>query len=133
MALLWGDPSVNHWWLPNGKGYPRFIRDIRAFVEDRTTPPRDSSSSDLREMKTIFSNLNLGNSSSPDADPGSQLQREPSDESGPLYTASLSFTPTVPSPQQEDYVDPFVLPSTAEPWKFEGEDFEQHLDMHQRF
>jgi hypothetical protein len=132
MALLWGDPSVNHWWLPNDKGYPKIIRDIRAFVEDRTTPPKDSSSSDLREMKTLFSNLNLDSSSSPDTDRRSPLQREASDESGLSATASINYTPTMPTPQPEGFLDPFESPIAAEPWTYEEPDFQQQSDLYQR-
>ena len=48
-----------HWWLPNNEGYPPIIRSIRKFVEERTAPAKDLPSEDLRDMKAIFSSLNL--------------------------------------------------------------------------
>jgi hypothetical protein len=48
-----------HWWLPNDEGYPPIIRSIRKFVEERTAPAKDLPSEDLRDMKAIFSSLNL--------------------------------------------------------------------------
>jgi len=48
-----------HWWLPNNENYPSIVQSIRKFVEERTTPARDTTSEDLRDMKTIFSALKL--------------------------------------------------------------------------
>ena len=67
MADLFRDRSCMHWWLPNDEGYPPIIRSIRKFVEERTAPAKDLPSKDLRDMKAIFSLLNLdaGNPSQP--------------------------------------------------------------------
>jgi hypothetical protein len=48
-----------HWWLPNDEGYSPIIRSIRKFVAERTSPATDVPREDLREMKQIFSSLNL--------------------------------------------------------------------------
>jgi hypothetical protein len=48
-----------HWWLPNDEGYTPIIRSIRSFVEERTSPAIDLPGEDLRDMKQIFSSLNL--------------------------------------------------------------------------
>jgi len=53
-----------HWWLPNDECYPPIIRSIRKFVEERTLPAKDLPSEDLRDMKAIFSSLNLEDESS---------------------------------------------------------------------
>lgn len=59
-AELWGIPEVRHWWLPHDEGYPAIVRDIRAFIEDRTTQLRiQPKSEDLRTMKAIFSKLSV--------------------------------------------------------------------------
>ena len=59
MADLFRDRSCMHWWLPNDEGYPPIIRNIRRFVEERTSPARDVPAEDLRDMKAIFASLNL--------------------------------------------------------------------------
>ncbi|TVY29510.1 putative transcriptional regulatory protein [Lachnellula hyalina] len=67
MADLYHDRSCLHWWLPNDENYPPIIRSIRKFVEERTTPAKDTLSGDLRDMKAIFASLNIddGKSSVP--------------------------------------------------------------------
>jgi hypothetical protein len=59
MSDLFRDRSCMHWWLPNDEGYPPIIRSIRKFVEERTAPAKDLPSEDLRDMKAIFSSMNL--------------------------------------------------------------------------
>ena len=72
MAELWHIPELVHWWLPNDEGLPSIIRLIRAFIEERTVQPRDHTGEDLRDMKAIFSKLNIDDSgSSPSQDSGS--------------------------------------------------------------
>ncbi|TVY49462.1 hypothetical protein LOCC1_G000576 [Lachnellula occidentalis] len=67
MADLYQDRSCMHWWLPNDENYPPIIRSIRKFVEERTSPAKDTHSGDLQDMKAIFASLNLddGKSSVP--------------------------------------------------------------------
>ncbi|TVY80693.1 hypothetical protein LSUE1_G006092 [Lachnellula suecica] len=69
MADLFRDRSCMHWWLPNDENYPPIVRSIRKFVEGRTAPAKDVPTEDLRDMKAIFSSLNLGDeqSSAPQA------------------------------------------------------------------
>ncbi|KAH8804998.1 hypothetical protein F5884DRAFT_679658 [Xylogone sp. PMI_703] len=67
MSDLFRDRSCMHWWLPNDENYPPIIRSIRKFVEERTTAPKDREndlSTDLRDMKAIFANLDLGDGTS---------------------------------------------------------------------
>ena len=59
MAGLWGLPEVREWWLPSDESYPRILRSIRSFVEERATQPRDSPSSDVHNMHGIFKAMKL--------------------------------------------------------------------------
>lgn len=59
MSALFQDPSCMHWWLPNDENYPPIIRQIRKFVDERTSTARDVPAEDLRDMKAIFSTMNL--------------------------------------------------------------------------
>lgn len=59
MADLFRDRSCMHWWLPNDENYPPIIRSIRKFVEERTSKATDLAGEDLRDMKAVFSSLNL--------------------------------------------------------------------------
>lgn len=62
MSDLFRDRSCMHWWLRNDEGYPPIIRSIRKFVEERTSAATDIPGEDLRDMKAIFSSLNLDDS-----------------------------------------------------------------------
>lgn len=57
----WG---IEHsdWWLPNDERCPPIIRDIKDFIQERTSAPKDQTSEDLREMRGIFSTLTLSDS-----------------------------------------------------------------------
>jgi hypothetical protein len=59
MADLFKDQTCMHWWLPNDEGYPSIIRNIRKFVEERSSAPKDMPTEDLRDMKAIFEKLDL--------------------------------------------------------------------------
>lgn len=41
MALLWGVPEVEDWWLPDREGYSSILREIRTFVEERVRKGRE--------------------------------------------------------------------------------------------
>lgn len=58
MSQVWG-VDVHHWWLPNDEGFDPILRQIRDFIEYRTTPPKDRTSERLREMAGIFETLKL--------------------------------------------------------------------------
>ena len=66
MAEMWREPDVNHWWLPNDEGFTPLLRDIRAFIQERVVlyekMERDELRDDLRDMKAIFSKLNIEDS-----------------------------------------------------------------------
>jgi hypothetical protein len=59
-----------HWWLPNDEDYPRIIRSIRNFVEERTSAAKDLPAEDLRDMKAIFASLKLDDGIPSIATPG---------------------------------------------------------------
>ncbi|KAI9843212.1 MAG: hypothetical protein M1838_002725 [Thelocarpon superellum] len=80
MAKLWNLPEVEKWWLPSDEGYPRIVRSIRSFVEERATQtqPGDSPTSDLKNMKGIFKAMKLNDdttssSSKPDSSSSARL------------------------------------------------------------
>ncbi|KAF9694300.1 hypothetical protein EKO04_007838 [Ascochyta lentis] len=61
MLEAWGlEPS--DWWLPGDEGCPPIIRSIKNFIRERSTAPRDQVSEDLKEMRGIFSSLNISDS-----------------------------------------------------------------------
>lgn len=79
MAELWSIPEIQHWWLPGDEGYPAIIRSIRGFIEERAGQPQDHRGEDLRDMKAIFSKLNLDENSRQKSSPsGSGGNFEPS-------------------------------------------------------
>jgi hypothetical protein len=78
------------WWLPNDEACPPIIRSIKDFIKDRTMAPKDQVSDDLREMRGIFSSMQIsdsppsdsmtvtsGDSSGPAAGPGSDTYNSP--------------------------------------------------------
>lgn len=61
MLEAWGlEPS--DCWLPNDEGCPPIIRSIKDFIRERSSAPRDQVSEDLKEMRGIFSSLNISDS-----------------------------------------------------------------------
>jgi len=66
MAEIWHEPDVNHWWLPNEEGFTPLLCDIRAFIKERAVAYEeykgDDFRDDLRDMKAIFSKLNIDDS-----------------------------------------------------------------------
>lgn len=61
MLEAWGlEPS--DWWLPNDEGCPPIVRSIKDFIRERSTAPKDQVSEDLKEMRGIFSSLNISDS-----------------------------------------------------------------------
>ncbi|KAH6611969.1 hypothetical protein C7974DRAFT_88510 [Boeremia exigua] len=61
MLDAWGlEPS--DWWLPNDERCPPIIRSIKDFIRERSTAPKDQISEDLKEMRGIFSSMNISDS-----------------------------------------------------------------------
>ena len=63
MALLWGAPEVEDWWLPNEEGYLPILKEIRTLIEERVRKAREEGkdgSDDLRDIKAVFSRMNVG-------------------------------------------------------------------------
>ncbi|CAI6337554.1 unnamed protein product [Periconia digitata] len=83
----WG-MAASDWWFPNDEGCPRMIRSIKDFIRERTTEPKDQVSQDLREMRGIFSTLNM--SDSPPGDGGSNA----SNSSHTPIEGTMSFRST---------------------------------------
>jgi len=96
MGQLWG-ADVSDWWLPNEEGRPPIIRQIREFIEERSTISTSAKEEDLLEMKGIFSTLSLSSSSSPESshDPSKKpahLRRTVSDPAPTSKQARLNLT-----------------------------------------
>jgi hypothetical protein len=63
MALLWGVPEVEDWWLPNEEGYLPILKEIRTLIEERVRKAREEGKDggdDLRDIKAVFSRMNIG-------------------------------------------------------------------------
>ncbi|OGM44686.1 Zn(II)2Cys6 transcription factor [Aspergillus bombycis] len=64
LATVWQSPEVNHWWLSNDEGYPDIIREVRSMTEERSNTPRDNFRESVRNMRSLFWNISLDDSSS---------------------------------------------------------------------
>jgi hypothetical protein len=79
MSEMWQLPEVEHWWLPNEEGYAPILREIRKLIEERVKKAKEGRSlaaggqaDDLRDIKAIFSRMNIGGSGSgEESSPGS--------------------------------------------------------------
>ncbi|EEP77834.1 predicted protein [Uncinocarpus reesii 1704] len=69
LADLWKTPELEHWWLPNDEGYPKIVREIRAWTKERVNDPRDTFREAVRDIKAVFGNMSLEDSSSPASTP----------------------------------------------------------------
>lgn len=70
LADLWNDRSVEEWWDPDDKeGCPSIIKEIRKWIEERTTSPRDHLREGVRDLKSLFSGLTISQGTSPDSLP----------------------------------------------------------------
>lgn len=58
MTGVWG-VDVMRWWLPNDEGFFPILQAVRGFIEYRARVPQDTVQSDLRDMKGLFSALQL--------------------------------------------------------------------------
>ncbi|KAE8151294.1 putative Zn(II)2Cys6 transcription factor [Aspergillus avenaceus] len=64
LVLAWQLPEINHWWLPDDEGYPEIIQEVRLMTEERTNNPRDNFRESVSNMRSLFWNLNLDDTSS---------------------------------------------------------------------
>jgi phosphodiesterase/alkaline phosphatase D-like protein len=62
MAELFQDPSCVRWWLANDEGFSPVLQNIRAFADDRNAVAVTAQTENLREVRHIFSRLELLNS-----------------------------------------------------------------------
>ncbi|EED20571.1 C6 finger domain protein, putative [Talaromyces stipitatus ATCC 10500] len=70
LAEFWNDPTVEEWWDPTDEeGCPNIIKEIRKLTEERTTSPRDNLREEIRDLKTLFANMQLSQGGSPDSGP----------------------------------------------------------------
>lgn len=69
LGELWGDASVQQWWVPDDEGCPQLVKEIRALTEERTTNPRDQIREDVRDMKSLFSKMRLDDVGSQESSP----------------------------------------------------------------
>jgi hypothetical protein len=65
MAELLGDPSCVRWWLPNDEGFTPVLQSTRNFADERNAVAVSAQMENLREVKHIFTKLQLN-----DSDPG---------------------------------------------------------------
>lgn len=72
-----------HWWLPNEEGYPPIIKEIRSWVAERATHPRDHFREDIRDMKTLFWKMNIDDGSSPEGSGGMNAEQSPAQKKSP--------------------------------------------------
>ncbi|KAF7585233.1 hypothetical protein BBP40_011610 [Aspergillus hancockii] len=75
LATVWQIPELNHWWLPNDEGYPDIIREVRAMTEERSNNPRDNYRESVRNMRSLFWNISLDDTSS-ETSPSSVAQED---------------------------------------------------------
>ncbi|KAB8227562.1 hypothetical protein BDV23DRAFT_154542 [Aspergillus alliaceus] len=64
LATVWQLPEINHWWLPDDEGYPDIIREVRSMTEERSSNPRDNFRESVRNMRSLFWNISLEDTSS---------------------------------------------------------------------
>jgi hypothetical protein len=63
MTGIWG-VDVMRWWLPNDEGYFPILQAVREFIDYRARVPQDTMQTDLRDMKGLFSALQLDDTDS---------------------------------------------------------------------
>ncbi|EZF96889.1 hypothetical protein H113_02990 [Trichophyton rubrum MR1459] len=64
VADIWKVPEVADWWLPNGEGYPKLVREIREWTSERTTNPRDNFREAVRDIRSLFGRMTCSDDSS---------------------------------------------------------------------
>ncbi|GBF66794.1 hypothetical protein TMEN_9515 [Trichophyton mentagrophytes] len=64
VADIWKVPEVADWWLPNGEGYPKLVREIREWTSERTTNPRDNFREAVRDIRSLFGRMACSDDSS---------------------------------------------------------------------
>lgn len=75
MAELFRDQSCVHWWLPNDEGYTEILQNVRVFADERNATAVTAQSENLREIRHIFGQMQLGGlSDSPQSDDALQAR-----------------------------------------------------------
>jgi hypothetical protein len=60
MAELFKDPTCVRWWLPNDEGFTPFLQSIRIFADERNATAASAQSTNLRQIRHVFSRMRLG-------------------------------------------------------------------------
>ena len=75
MAELFGDQTCVNWWLPNDEGFTEILKNVRVFADERNAIAVTAQSENLREIRHIFTKMQLGTpSGSPQSDDALQQQ-----------------------------------------------------------
>ncbi|OIW32400.1 hypothetical protein CONLIGDRAFT_267885 [Coniochaeta ligniaria NRRL 30616] len=77
MAELFGDQSCVRWWLADDEGFTEILKNVRIFADERNATAVTAQSENLRQIRHIFSRLQLGGlSDSPQSDDAVQAERK---------------------------------------------------------
>jgi hypothetical protein len=60
MAEHFDDESCVRWWLPNDEGFTPILQSIRTFAEERNATAASAQSDNLRQIRHVFSRMQLG-------------------------------------------------------------------------
>jgi hypothetical protein len=107
LAQAWGLSTLEPWWLPDAETCPPVIRSLRAFVEERTTKPRNKLGEDIRAMKALFQQVSLDSSPSNSPESASNTM-----DSGASSAAGGAFR-KVGSPSSESVKEEGVSPKAV--------------------
>jgi hypothetical protein len=133
MAQAW-NADVSDWWLPNEEGRPPLIKHIRHFIANRGTVPKGARQEDLMEMKGVFSQLNISDSSSPESyhgssskDPTPQLRRSASDPAPTMKQSPMNLD-TIATEGTDSAIDDEAMVYGDSPeyeWGYEQQSWEE--------
>ncbi|KAL1842891.1 hypothetical protein VTJ49DRAFT_3908 [Mycothermus thermophilus] len=70
IAELLGDQSLARWWLPNDEGFTPLLQNIRAIADERNAVAAATQQESLRQIRRVFSRMNLGQDRGEDAASG---------------------------------------------------------------
>ena len=70
MAELFEDQTCVRWWLPNDEGFSPLLQNIRAMADERNTMAASTQRENLRQIRHIFSRMQLRPEGGQDTDTG---------------------------------------------------------------
>ena len=100
----WNISGLEDWWLPNEEGLVPIVKSVRAFVEERTTKTTNPTTEDVKNMKAMFSKLNVTDSPKQSPESSSSQSGEPSVPPG----MGVSFGPVTFGPTFPGHPDPHL-------------------------